>query len=200
MLQETKTALFWSDMILAKRVFILLSGKAGVGKTTFAEFLKKKLEDESFEVIKASFAGELKKIARECFYWNGEKDKKGRALLQEIGNTGRNYDEDIWVKYLLYNVEDRSLFVDFVIVDDWRYPNEYEYLKNTKDNNVVTVRILSNERGGLEGELNNHSSETSLKDNDLIYDVRIHNDKSLEDLEKEAKLFVENLLKGEINV
>lgn len=197
---ETKTALFWSDMILSKRVFILISGLAGVGKSTFAEFLYEKLLDESYGVVKSSFAGEVKAIARDCFHWDGAKDDKGRALLQGIGNIGRSYDEDIWVKYLLYNTEDYNMFTDFIIVDDWRFPNEYEFLKNTKDSNVVAVRILSSERGGLEGKFGEDISETSLKDNDLIYDVRIHNDKSIEDLEKEAKLFVDSLLKGEINV
>jgi len=171
---------FFDKGILSKRVFILISGKAGVGKTTFTEYLIREFDNKIFSAIRRSIAGELKRFAREYFNWNGEKDLKGRALLQGLGNLGREYDENVWIRNLLNDIDDYNMFADFVIIDDWRFPNECEYLKNNNQN-VITVRILSKERRGLEGGLEEDLTETSLKDDDLIYDIRIHNDKSFED-------------------
>ena len=38
--------------------------------------------------------------------WNGEKDTKGRKLLQGIGNLGREYDNDAWIELLIKGIED----------------------------------------------------------------------------------------------
>lgn len=70
-----------------------VSGLAGSGKDTFADILCK---EESYH--KDHFAFDLKNIAKEYFNWNGEKDDKGRVLLQQLGTeVGRSFHSNIWL-------------------------------------------------------------------------------------------------------
>lgn len=179
--------------ILAKRIIILISGKANSGKSVFANYIAKELSDRGYTCHLESIAKNVKQCARHVFGWDGEKDKKGRKLLQGIGNLGREYDENLWVSYLVERTYVELPFVDFTIVDDWRFLNELEYLKEEQSNQVIAVRIISNRE---EIELSNDITETSLKDNDEYYDFRIKNTKDLENLEIEAKLFVGYILGG----
>ncbi|MGH2331175.1 hypothetical protein [Thermoanaerobacter mathranii] len=66
-------------------LIVLISGYAGSGKDTFADFLIKHLPGAQ----KYAFAESIKKIARKYFKWDGIKDEKGRNLLIGIGAAGR---------------------------------------------------------------------------------------------------------------
>ena len=139
---------------ISKINVILISGKAGVGKTTLAMALKSHLRSKFPLVVKGSFADGVKSAARNCFYWNGVKDSKGRSLLQGIGNLGRKFKEDLWVVDLIEKIMSYSghLPPDVLIVDDWRFPNESEYFIRYPDEfKLITVRIISPEREILKG-------------------------------------------------
>lgn len=72
---------------------ISLSGRARSGKDTFAKVL---IDNSGYKRL--AFADELKRVASEYFYWDGEKDDLGRTLLQHIGTeVGRSFCEDIWL-------------------------------------------------------------------------------------------------------
>jgi hypothetical protein len=161
-----------------KTVVVLVSGKAGSGKTTVADMLERKLGDiPSLSVFRYSFAGPLKFIAKSYIGWDGEKDEKGRKLLQDIGRVGRDYDKNIWVKHLLGQMDKQSgmLPFNFVIVDDWRFPNEYEYLRKNPLIDVYTVRI-SGKQAELIGETAIDVSEHSLPNiPDELYNTFIDN-------------------------
>jgi hypothetical protein len=149
-----------------KPVFVLIAGKAGTGKTSLANYLVSKLgELKGIGVIQVAFANEIKTVARKIFGWTGEKDHKGRRLLQVIGTEcGREYDEDIWVRKTVQHVMDMNLYPpNFIIIDDWRFPNECYFIKNQPFYDVVTIRIEAPNREQLKGTPEeNHPSETSL--------------------------------------
>jgi hypothetical protein len=69
---------------------IAIGGRMQVGKTTAADRL---VERHGF--VKYALAGPIKEIARTGFGWDGQKDARGRRLLQEIGTVGRNYAPDL---------------------------------------------------------------------------------------------------------
>lgn len=66
---------------MSKKI-ILISGKATSGKTTTYNYIHSKMLSK---IQKVSFAEPLKKMAKEFFDWNGEKDDYGRKLLIFLG-------------------------------------------------------------------------------------------------------------------
>lgn len=144
-----------------KKTIVLISGKAGVGKTTTAKILSRMLSNLNVSNGIFPFASELKKIARQMG-WDGEKDDRGRQLLIDLGLAGRRYDEDMWAKLTARSIIESG--VDVAIVDDWRFPNEGRYI-STLGYNVLRVRVVSPNREILKGTPQYlDASETSLPD------------------------------------
>jgi hypothetical protein len=141
---------------------ILVSGLYGAGKSTLVDFIILKLLN--FEIRKYSFATPVKQIATDVYGWDGKKDEKGRRLLQEIGQTGRDYNLDIWLRKFEDYVETKQRFssnpANFWIVDDWRYRNERENIQITPQANVFTIRAVRD----IERDVNvlSHPSECGL--------------------------------------
>ncbi len=103
------------------RIVIGLAGRAGSGKSTAAKILvgiANRL-GRPFSVI--PFAGPLKRMAV-ILGWNGDKDDRGRRLLQDLGQTARAYDPDTWVKLWRNSVP--TIDNAFVLADDVRFDNE----------------------------------------------------------------------------
>jgi dephospho-CoA kinase len=170
--------------ILKRPICILLGGKAGVGKSASAEYLKDFLT-YNFTVKKDSFAYSLKECAAESFGWDGRKDIKGRKLLQDIGRIGREYNEDIWVSKLLdrYKNIDISNRVHILLVDDFRFPNEYAFLCVKSIFKVYCVKIDAPNKEILRNTTAyNDVSETSL--DDFRFDYVVDNSGSFSDLYK----------------
>lgn len=158
---------------------ILISGKAGAGKTTTANFMRAYLNElEPNSAVLWPFAGSLKGIARGYFTWDGEKDDRGRKLLQDIGRIGREYYKDVWVE----KVEDKVRTSPYFLADDWRFPNEFDYFYQ-RGYNVVTIRINRPGHNILNAELALDVSEISLSEYPSDYDFYILNDGTLEELE-----------------
>ena len=111
--------------------FIGFAGKMYAGKTTAAEVVRASV---SGSVI-IPFAKKLKEIATSVFGWDGQKDDRGRRLLQTIGTEcGREYNPNFWVDRWVDEVE-KELFVSlfykdgmYVIADDVRFDNEAEII------------------------------------------------------------------------
>lgn len=106
---------------------IALFGPMCSGKTYQANALI-----EEFDFTKVAFADRLKELADELFSVKG-KDGDARAVLQALGTNLRHIDQDIWVnvmaKRLLHIFEVQGIETR-VVVDDVRYPNEYNYLRD----------------------------------------------------------------------
>lgn len=158
---------------------IAISGKAGSGKDTFAEMLKKQGELISVRPL----AEPVKKLAIELG-WNGIKDVYGRQLLQNIGALFRAYDENYWVSSLIHTIDHDCKHREGVIVPDCRYPNEIETLKTRF--NVTTIRIVRPDfDNGLTLKQKEHASETTL--DTYGFDYVVYNNSTITDLEHEAE-------------
>lgn len=187
-----------------KTVVILISGKAGAGKTTLGDMLVAKLRDiPSMDVMDYGFADPLKHIASAFGGWDGKKDEKGRKFLQEIGRVWRDYDEHIWVKHFLNQLDKRSgvLPKNFVVIDDWRFPNELSYLSSNVMLDVVTVRVAGR-RAEMSQENWADSSENSLpeagtifSDTEGIYQFEVDNSGTIEELDRKADEIISSLEK-----
>ena len=165
--------------MLAKTLAILISGKAGVGKSSAANFMQKYAITKGYNTIILPFAYGVKQIAYEMG-WDGKKDEKGRALLIGVGMTGRAYDESIWAKYSF----EKSLIgsvPDIILVEDWRFSNEGKYIQDSSMYQVKRVRVYAPEREMLRGtKMYDDPSENSLPEadeslSDAFYDLIILN-------------------------
>ena len=184
---------------MKRTLVVLVSGKAGVGKSTFAhglaDYLSKRYD--KLKVGTFPFAQRLKHLAGQMG-WNGEKNESGRALLQGLGQVGRAYDPDIWVRATIngYIENSRDYPLDVVFVDDWRFPNEVEFIKRSPLYEIVKVRILCPEREILAGtKLALEISENALPEKDhTYYDYIISNNGTLDVFLEQAKAFWEYIL------
>lgn len=197
-----------------KVVVVLISGKAGVGKSTLSEFLRNRLEEiEGITTAPYGFANPIKYISKAYFGWDGEKDDRGRKLLQDIGKVGREYNDNLWVTHLLTqmdraNKERGGLFPTyFWIVDDWRFENEAETLRKNPMIDVVTIRVFGRETT-LNGERANDVSEVSLPEAEFedlgsgvlqqYYDISVENSGDFGELGFKADLILAEIRKNYI--
>ena len=118
-------------------MLIGLSGPMYSGKTTAAKMLCQHLDADIIP-----FAKPLKDIAR-VMGWNGEKDAKGRRLLQLLGTEcGREcISPSIWVDKWLAAAQASKR--KFVISDDCRFVNEAELIKSLGG---MVIRITGREK------------------------------------------------------
>lgn len=146
------------------RPIVGLMGYAGAGKDAAAAALVAR----GWEAH--AFASVLKLVAKRVG-WNGEKDERGRRLLQDLGVGARELiDPDVWVKTLEADVDSHA---DPAVITDVRFPNEIEWIR---DRGGIVVRI---DRPGT-GPANAHVSEHVWCD--VIPDEVIVNDGTLKQL------------------
>lgn len=93
-----------------------ICGKAGTGKTAVADHLIKK-----YGYKRHAVADEVKRIAVRLF----KMKKKDRKLLQDIGFKMREIRPSVWIDFLIDQIKGKNK----IVVDDIRYPNEYQALK-----------------------------------------------------------------------
>ena len=139
---------------------IAFTGLAGSGKSYAAKWFKLRT---GYHYTEFSFSSTIKRIACEMG-WDGNKDKNGRKLLQEIGTAGRRYSKDTWLRFM---PKDRPL-----IIDDLRYTNEADAIRQFDS---LIIRVI---RPGLVPM--KHSSERGQSR--IKVDFSIANNGRLEEL------------------
>ena len=97
---------------------IAVTGKMCSGKTTLCNYLCE--IEPRFQIF--SFGKKVKQVASDLFQMDPKV--KNRTLLTSIGQKMREIDKDVWVNYVIQQCKD----VEFCLVDDLRYQNEYEAL------------------------------------------------------------------------
>lgn len=104
------------------RTVLGLAGLSGVGKSTVAGEITRIAGDRS---VILPFATPVKSLARSYFGWSGEKDERGRRLLQSLGTEiARAWDPDFWVNKWVQALASEYSQYAVVVVDDVRFQNE----------------------------------------------------------------------------
>lgn len=176
---------------------ILISGKAENGKTTAAELLKTKLEARGNKVVITRYAYYLKDLATRYCGWDGNKDIKGRELLQTLGTDiirQKLNKPNFHVGRICEDVEICQDYVDYVIIDDARFPNEIYYPLALFGDKVVSFRVQRLDDNGndfnssLTDKQKKHPSEIALDDFNFDYTSYASNisevEKNIDDLMK----------------
>jgi hypothetical protein len=181
---------------------VMVSGRAGEGKTTFSDLCVEILAEHDVMADKVPFARGVKDTAR-FMGWDGEKDAKGRRLLQQIGNTGRDYNKNLWAQQAVDTIraEEGANAYDVIFIDDWRFMNEGTKVVLSAYPTTLKLRVIRpKEFHTLYGSvLYNDTSETGLPEADSVegfnfYDRLIDNTNGLDGLRKEADDFVREVL------
>jgi len=176
--------------LLYKTLSVMVSGYKEAGKTLFSKMLVTEMKEHGWNVYLFPLAEPLKQIALRMG-WDGVKDERGRRLLQTLGvEVGRAYDEDLWVKKLINEtvLHAPGYPFDSIVIDDWRFPNERDYIKKNPLYDVVTIRIFRPDTGG-----DPHSSETALPLDIEHYDSVIYNTGDIYSLQRSAIATFEHL-------
>ena len=186
---------------MCKPLIIPIIGKAQNGKDTFARYLKEELEKDGKEVLTIKYGDYLKFICKEYFEWNGEKDEKGRNLLQYIGtDLCRSNNENVWVAVVCELVKGFGNRFNYVLIPDTRFENEVYYWDKNEFSTFPVKVVRKNEDGsefhnGLTSEQKRHPSETSLDNFKPFYIIEAC---SLEQLKESAEVIASEIIKNKI--
>ena len=170
---------------------ILISGSARFGKDSVAFIMKELLEKQKKKVLIIHYADNLKLFAKNYFGWSGQKNQKGRELLQWLGTdvVRKNY-EDTWVDMIVALLKGIKTLYDYVIIPDVRFPNEIDKMCDNFD--CITAPVIRpNFDNGLTDEQKKHPSETALDNYPMEYELI--NDGDLEKLLETTKTFLKNI-------
>ena len=146
----------------------LITGEAGVGKSTYAHRLADDINAEVLEISKP-----IKDIAYELG-WDGLKDECGRSLLQRIGREGRELSYKIWVNSLLKEIFKRMFVKQEQIarkiktfrftVPDVRFDDEVLFFKKHFDDVEVHKVVRDNFENGLTEEQKKDITERGVSE------------------------------------
>ena len=134
-----------------------VSGRAGVGKDTFATMLADLLTEEGYNVSLYAFADPVKQVYSVMFegdpYTNDRVLKEQtiipnsggrtmRRLLQIIGTEfGRALNPRIWVEHMEQRVSRlQTKDLEVVIITDIRFPDELQFVAHTLGGMVFDVQ------------------------------------------------------------
>lgn len=174
---------------------LAISGHAQNGKDTVAGLLRDNLRADGNRVLVTHYADLLKYMCRTFFDWDGNKDEKGRHILQYVGtDVIRKQAPDFWVDFISSVLTYFKEEWDLVIIPDTRFPNEIDKLVSNGFD-VTHIRVIRpNFKSPLTWAQQIHPSETAL--DTVEPDVYIINNVSIEELDAKIKEWIKESLYG----
>lgn len=160
----------------------------GSGKTAAALIFVRRY---NFTLLRIS--GKMREIAFEL------KLEPTRDFLQGIGKFMREFDDDVWVRYLGERIKETH---GSIVVDDIRRLNEYTYLKPLgfkflrleSEEQIRKKRIGFRENAVIAEDdwkrWSNHLTETQVRE--IPVDQVVINNESLKDLESQIERVLAN--------
>lgn len=164
---------------------IMISGKAGSGKSFLAKYLKEYIEEMcGLKGYIINFGDPLKMVATQLYGWDGEKGERGRELLQYVGtDVAQKNNKMVWVNIITEIIKAFKTEYDFVIIGDVRFLHEIDGIIDcfiNKSFHSVTHIKIEGKENNLSDKTKNHPSESEIdlideEICDYIFDNRNHN-------------------------
>lgn len=169
-----------------------ISAKAQHGKDTAACIIKEYLESHGNRVLITHYADLVKFVCMKFFNWDGQKDEKGRTLLQYVGtDVISSQQPSYWVDFIISILKFFENEWDYVLIPDCRYPIEVTRMQDNFDTTLLRVE-RPNFDNGLTTEQKKHPSEVDM--DNYQFDTIIYNDSTLEAFKDKLIWFVDNFL------
>lgn len=173
---------------------LFLTGKAGSGKSTMAEYLCKK-----YNFVPLKIAEPMYYLAHEFF----NMINKDRPLLQKIGNGFRAIDNDVWINHLIKELNKIDNNIN-IVIDDCRFLNEFTKLKEkgfkgvyiSCDDKIRYERLKSRD-GVIHTESLNDKSETEMDSFKSLCDKEVDGSCNIEDFHKSINKLIHELVINE---
>ena len=168
-------------------LMIVINGSAGSGKDTFVRYVSYNTD----LIIENVSTIDPIKSAMSHLGWDGVKSENSRLMMVEM--------KQLWIKHYngsfefakeIYNTYQKRKDIVFI---HCREPIEIEKIVNGLDN-VKTLLIKNNT--GLSIPYKNGADD--IVDNYMSYDYIINNNGNLDDLEKDAIKFVDDLKENKL--
>lgn len=199
-------------------MIILLGGKKRTGKNTAKDIIVEYLQQKRKIVVEESFALVIKDIVCDLLdltptELDALKNRQGvvksftvdgnpistvthRKILQVLGTDVRDkhFDKFLWVDMFVRRLHKHQTKDIFVTVDDWRFPHEYERVRDIfGEDNILPIII---ERDSLpQDDLHDlHDSETALDDFYTPSLIRIKNNDTIGDLRGKLHTVLEGVI------
>ena len=173
---------------------ICINGSPMSGKDTFVEFCG----SQTSGVFNTSMIDCIKRIAS-LFGWNGDKGKKDRKFLSDLKDLITEYNDfpfiDVLEQLMIAEKNHKyyewydGLDKELICFIHAREPKDIERWRDEYGAKALLIR-----REETEGDYGNHADDQVF---DVDYDYVIFNDSDLDDLEKKAKNFIEQVRKEE---
>lgn len=182
----------------SKPRILCLAGPARNGKDQSATYIAEALREQGHSVLVTHFADLLKFMAKNLYGWQGDKDGparyeingqavNGRGLLQVLGtDTIRAKEPDLWVNFVIKEIELLGDNWDYVIIPDCRFPNEIDRFKEEGYDTALIKVIRTGFDNGLTEEQKSHPSERAM--DDYPADIAILNVSGLDGLKTSCKI------------
>lgn len=157
---------------------LCISAKAQHGKDTAAALIKEYLEAQDKRVLITHYADLVKFVCTKFFNWDGQKDEKGRTLLQYVGtDVISSQQPSYWVDFVISILKFFENEWDYVLIPDCRYPVEVTRMSTAFETQILRIE-RPNFESGLTEKQKQHVSETSM--DNYFFDAIIYNDSTLE--------------------
>jgi dephospho-CoA kinase len=175
------------------RHLIGITGHMGSGKSAAAEYIAQK-----YGFVRMRISGKMREISQELGL------EITRDLLQGIGKFFREFDDDVWIRYLGRKIQTST---DSIVVDDIRRMNEVEYLKSLGFKIIRIESSSETRKMRIEARMNKKISNqdwerwsshlTEIQVTQLPVDYTITNNGTLKELTNQIdNLFSEYFLKS----
>ncbi|MHA1236384.1 MAG: AAA family ATPase [Candidatus Hodarchaeales archaeon] len=174
------------------RVLLGITGHMGSGKSFAADYIAQRYHCSKFRL-----SGKMREIAKEL------QIDATRDFLQGIGKFMRDYDDDVWVRYVSNQIQSSE---SPVVIDDIRRANEISYLKHLgfkfirleSDSNIRKKRI--EKRGNFvisDSDWKRWSQHlTEIQVSELEVDTVIENNGTEKELLEKLDAFIKEYQKG----
>ena len=144
------------------RIFVI-AGKAGSGKGEVARLIKEYYTYKLENTVITEYSKYLKSFATELSDWDGNPNTKPRKYLQELGDKIRKLDNKYFINNMISDIKIYEEFVENVVVEGARLPEEIEEIKLNFDN-VYSIYVENqHDASKLTLEEQSHITETALE-------------------------------------
>ncbi|MCW2279293.1 AAA family ATPase [Heliophilum fasciatum] len=174
-------------------VKIALTGRMRSGKDVIAAYL---IEKHGFK--RFAFGDGVRSVARMLYPDKGSNGSKPRSLYQEIGQALREADPEVWVRYLLREIAEKTGPQDSIVISDLRQPNEYAALINAGFTIVRVTASYQNRMARMKAlgdvfrsEDVNHETESYI--DQYVVDFEITNNGTLDRLSEKMEIVLSNI-------